>query len=163
MGWFEPVRGPSLRPGSSWHHQTNKFQEKVRIVHARGADCKILSCGMPRYEYMYIFVSSLALQWGPYGIFRHRQEQVEIFAGPYPCHAGVSSDRTNLSPFTKDYRGLALKCDYSLFVARKGTVNEKKKILFHELFWRWVQESSIHLPCTLRVNPCAFCLIRRGP
>ena len=27
------------------------------------------------------------------------------------CSAGVSSDRTNLSPFTKDYRGLALKCD----------------------------------------------------
>ena len=26
-------------------------------------------------------------------------------------HAGVSSDRTNLSPFTKDYRGLALQCD----------------------------------------------------
>ena len=23
-------------------------------------------------------------------------------------HAGVSSERTNLSPFTKDYRGLAL-------------------------------------------------------
>ena len=29
-----------------------------------------------------------------------------------PCYAGVSSDRTNLSPFTKDYRGLALQCDY---------------------------------------------------
>jgi len=28
-----------------------------------------------------------------------------------PCSAGVSSDRTNLSPFTKDYRGLALQCD----------------------------------------------------
>ena len=26
-------------------------------------------------------------------------------------YAGVSSDRTNLSPFTKDYRGLALQCD----------------------------------------------------
>ena len=26
-------------------------------------------------------------------------------------YAGVSSDRTNLSPFTKDYRGLALPCD----------------------------------------------------
>ena len=28
-----------------------------------------------------------------------------------PCYAEVSSDRTNLSPFTKDYRGLALQCD----------------------------------------------------
>ena len=28
-----------------------------------------------------------------------------------PCSAEVSSDRTNLSPFTKDYRGLALQCD----------------------------------------------------
>ena len=35
-------------------------------------------------------------------------------------HAGVSSDRTNLSPFTKDYRGLALPCDLKLFAARKG-------------------------------------------
>ena len=26
-----------------------------------------------------------------------------------PCYAEVSSDRTNLSPFTKDYRGLALE------------------------------------------------------
>ena len=28
-----------------------------------------------------------------------------------PYYAGVSSDRTNLSSFTKDYRGLALPCD----------------------------------------------------
>ena len=36
-------------------------------------------------------------------------------------YAGVSSDRTNLSPFTKDYRGLALSCDFTVFVARPGT------------------------------------------
>ena len=32
--------------------------------------------------------------------------------------AEVSSDRINLSPFTKDYRGLALQCDLHVFVAR---------------------------------------------
>ena len=37
-------------------------------------------------------------------------------------YAGVSSDRTNLSPFTKDYRGLALSCDFAVFVAREGTL-----------------------------------------
>ena len=36
------------------------------------------------------------------------------------CYAGVSSDRTNLSPFTKDYRGLALPCELRVFAARKG-------------------------------------------
>ena len=35
-------------------------------------------------------------------------------------HAGVSSDRTNLSPFTKDYRGLALQCDLAVFRAPWG-------------------------------------------
>ena len=40
----------------------------------------------------------------------------------WPVYAGVSSDRTNLSPFTKDYRGLALSCDFALFEARKGTI-----------------------------------------
>ena len=44
-----------------------------------------------------------------------------------PCSAEVSSDRTNLSPFTKDYRGLALKCDYSVFGARERT-HENKNI-----------------------------------
>ena len=39
-----------------------------------------------------------------------------------PCYAGVSSDRTNLSPFTKDYRGLALPCDLRVFAARKGAI-----------------------------------------
>ena len=38
------------------------------------------------------------------------------------CYAGVSSDRTNLSPFTKDYRGLALPCELRLFAARKGAM-----------------------------------------
>jgi len=42
-------------------------------------------------------------------------------------YAGVSSDRTNLSPFTKDYRGLALSCDFTVFVACKGTLKKKKK------------------------------------
>ena len=37
------------------------------------------------------------------------------------CHAEVSADRTNLSPFTKDYRVLAFKCDWYVFVAREGT------------------------------------------
>ena len=32
--------------------------------------------------------------------------------------AEVSSDRINLSPFTKDYRGLALQCDLHVFGAR---------------------------------------------
>ena len=39
------------------------------------------------------------------------------------CYAGVSSDRTNLSPFTKDYRGLALPCELRVFVARKGAIH----------------------------------------
>jgi len=44
-------------------------------------------------------------------------------------HAGVSSDRTNLSPFTKDYRGLALQCDLAVFRAPWGAhLNMKKKI-----------------------------------
>ena len=42
---------------------------------------------------------------GPAAVTPHAREGVE------PCYAGVSSDRTNLSPFTKDYRGLALQCD----------------------------------------------------
>ena len=42
-------------------------------------------------------------------------------------YAGVSSDRTNLSPFTKDYRGLALSCDFTVFVACKGTLPPNKK------------------------------------
>ena len=42
-------------------------------------------------------------------------------------YAGVSSDRTNLSPFTKDYRGLALSCDFTVFVACKGTLKTKTK------------------------------------
>ena len=42
-------------------------------------------------------------------------------------YAGVSSDRTNLSPFTKDYRGLALSCDFDVFVAREGAINRKRK------------------------------------
>ena len=37
-------------------------------------------------------------------------------------HAGVSSDRTNLSPFTKDYRGLALQCDLAVFRALRGAI-----------------------------------------
>ena len=36
-------------------------------------------------------------------------------------YAEVSSERTNLSPFTKDYRGLAFKCDFLLCRAREGT------------------------------------------
>ena len=40
------------------------------------------------------------------------------------CYAGVSSDRTNLSPFTKDYRGLALPCELRVFVARKGVISK---------------------------------------
>ena len=44
-----------------------------------------------------------------------------------PVYAGVSSDRTNLSPFTKDYRGLALSCDFALFEARKGTIRRRKE------------------------------------
>jgi len=39
----------------------------------------------------------------------------------YSYHAEVTSNRTNLSPFTKDYRGLALQCDYKVCVAREGT------------------------------------------
>ena len=42
-------------------------------------------------------------------------------------YAGVSSDRTNLSPFTKDYRGLALSCDFIVFEAREGTTTTKKR------------------------------------
>ena len=42
-------------------------------------------------------------------------------------HAGVSSDRTNLSPFTKDYRGLALPCDFSVFAARRGTISTQQQ------------------------------------
>ena len=45
----------------------------------------------------------------------------------WPVYAGVSSDRTNLSPFTKDYRGLALSCDFALFEARKGTIRRRKE------------------------------------
>ena len=41
------------------------------------------------------------------------------------CYAGVSSDRTNLSPFTKDYRGLALPCDLRVFAARKGAISKR--------------------------------------
>ena len=48
-------------------------------------------------------------------------------ANAEPCYAGVSSDRTNLSPFTKDYRGLALPCDLRVFAARKGAIIKKKK------------------------------------
>ena len=44
-----------------------------------------------------------------------------------PYHAGVSSDRTNLSPFTKDYRGLALQCDLAVFRALRGAHQKKKK------------------------------------
>ena len=44
-----------------------------------------------------------------------------------PCSAEVSSDRTNLSPFTKDYRGLAFQCDFKVFVARESTFNKNKK------------------------------------
>ena len=57
----------------------------------------------------------------------------EIFPLPHIRHAGravyagVSSDRTNLSPFTKDYRGLALSCDFALFEARKGTIRRRKE------------------------------------
>ena len=42
-------------------------------------------------------------------------------------YAGVSSDRTNLSPFTKDYRGLALQCDLAVFRAPWGAPSKKKK------------------------------------
>ena len=42
-------------------------------------------------------------------------------------YAEVSSERTNLSPFTKDYRGLALKCDFTLYGAREGTRELKTK------------------------------------
>ena len=45
----------------------------------------------------------------------------------YPYHAGVSSDRTNLSPFTKDYRGLALQCDLAVFRALRGHHNKHNK------------------------------------
>ena len=41
-------------------------------------------------------------------------------------YAGVSSDRTNLSPFTKDYRGLALPCDFTIFEALSGTTFKNK-------------------------------------
>ena len=44
-----------------------------------------------------------------------------------PYHAGVSSDRTNLSPFTKDYRGLALQCDLAVFRALRGAHQKKTK------------------------------------
>ena len=40
-------------------------------------------------------------------------------------YAGVSSDRTNLSPFTKDYRGLALQCDLAVFRALRGAIDMK--------------------------------------
>ena len=46
-------------------------------------------------------------------------------------YAGVSSDRTNLSPFTKDYRGLALSCDFIVFEAREGTTTKKEKKKIH--------------------------------
>ena len=45
-------------------------------------------------------------------------------------HAGVSSDRTNLSPFTKDYRGLALQCDLAVFRAPRGAHYNKKKTFY---------------------------------
>ena len=45
----------------------------------------------------------------------------------YSYYAEVSSERTNLSPFTKDYRGLALKCDFTLYGAREGTRESKTK------------------------------------
>ena len=40
-----------------------------------------------------------------------------------------SSDRTNLSPFTKDYRGLALQCDLKVFGARERTHENQNKQL----------------------------------
>ena len=49
-----------------------------------------------------------------------RGSRVAPQPAPKPCYAGVSSDRTNLSPFTKDYRGLALPCEFRVFAARKG-------------------------------------------
>ena len=55
-------------------------------------------------------------------------------------YAGVSSDRTNLSPFTKDYRGLALSCDFALFEARKGTIRKKKKTISG-----YTQEKILHI------------------
>ena len=67
-----------------------------------------------------ILVSLLQGILKPRTLFKSIQtiKLVSILAGSalvqfirYLCHAGVSSDRTNLSPFTKDYRGLALKCD----------------------------------------------------
>ena len=59
--------------------------------------------------------NSVSKGWGCYCARRGMQRS---------CYAGVSSDRTNLSPFTKDYRGLALPCELRVFVARKGVISK---------------------------------------
>ena len=70
-------------------------------------------------------------------------------------YAGVSSDRTNLSPFTKDYRGLALSCDFDVFEAREGTPRKKKKkklksFFFFDLFVAFYFARLRRMPAELR-------------
>ena len=67
---------------------------------------------------------------GPSPMHKTPKRRVQVAKGHASCsyYAGVSSDRTNLSPFTKDYRGLALSCDFDVFVAREGAINPRKKI-----------------------------------
>ena len=60
---------------------------------------------------------------GPGAFKAYRSAQLQ------PCTAEVSSDRTNLSPFTKDYRGLALQCDLKVFGARERTHENQNKQL----------------------------------
>ena len=54
------------------------------------------------------FVSNDAYPWQK---FARCETKAKHPTPQQPCSAEVSSDRTNLSPFTKDYRGLALQCD----------------------------------------------------
>ena len=67
-------------------------------------------------------------------------------------YAGVSSDRTNLSPFTKDYRGLALSCDFTVFVACKGTppTKQKRKKSFACLNFRSCKKSCVRASCEIK-------------
>ena len=73
------------------------------------------------------------LQGRPPPLYRKSRAGVLYMAGRRdrrPCYAGVSSDRTNLSPFTKDYRGLALPCDLRVFAARQGAMLRKNCFRF---------------------------------
>ena len=63
--------------------------------------------------------------------FVRRQSKARPRTSWNSYYAGVSSDRTNLSPFTKDYRGLALPCDFSVFVAREGAILKKNIPCYH--------------------------------